>query len=140
MWSDSQIVLHWIDSTKQLSTFARNCVTEIQANVPNANWRYCPTLANPADRLSRGTTTHALMLSKLWEHGPEWLTSPSLWPSSELPILSPLLVAAATTTEFISTGPTQPDVGLHFVIAINRHSTLGKLLTVTAYAYPLLKT
>ena len=107
----------------------------IQTNVPNTNWRYCPTLENPADLFSRGTTTHALMLSELWQHGPEWLTSPSLWPSSELPTLSPLLVAAATATEFIPTGPTQPDVGLHCVIAINRHSTLGKLLTVTAYVY-----
>ena len=133
-------MLHWIDSTKQLPTFVQNHVAEIQANVPNVNWRYCPTLANPVDLLSRGTTTHALMSSKLWQHGPEWLTLPSLWPSSELPILSALLVAAATATEFKPTGPTQPDVGLHFVIAINRHSTLGKLLTVTAYAYPLLKT
>jgi len=81
MWSDSQIVLHWIGSTKQLPTFVQNRVAEIQANVPNANWRHCPTLANPADLLSRGTTTHALM-SKLWQHGPEWLTSTSLWPSS----------------------------------------------------------
>ena len=78
IWSDSQIVLHWIDSTKQLPNFVRNHVVEIQANVPNANWNYCPTLANPADLLSRGTTTQALMSSKLWQHGPEWLTSPSL--------------------------------------------------------------
>jgi len=104
MWSDSQIVLHCIDSTKQLPTFVRNCVAEIQTNVPNTNWRYCPTLANPAGLLSRGTTTHTLMSSKLWQHGPEWLTSPSLWPSSELPTLSPLLIAAAIATELIPTG------------------------------------
>ena len=38
----------------------------------------------------------------------------------------------------IPTGPTQPDVGL-FVIAINCHSTLGKLLTVTTYVYRFVK-
>ena len=73
------------------------------------------------------------MSSKLWQHGPDWLTTPSLWPSCEQPCLSPLLVAAATTTEFVPTGPNQPKVGLHCVISINRHSTLSKLLTVTAY-------
>ena len=133
IWSDSQIVLHWVNSTKRLPTFVRNRVTEIQRNLPKANWRYCPTQANPADLLSRGTTTQVLMSSKLWQHGPDWLTTPSLWPSCEQPCLSPLLVAAATTTEFVPTGPNQPKVGLHCVISINRHSTLSKLLTVTAY-------
>jgi len=101
MWSDSQIVLHWISSTKQLPTFVRNRVTEIQKNVPNANWRNCPTLTNPADLLSRGTTSQALMSSKVCQCGPDWLTTPSLWPSYEQPDLSPLFVAAATATEFV---------------------------------------
>ena len=56
IWSDSQIVLHWVSSTKQLPTFVRNRVAEIQTTLPNATWRYCPTQANPADLLSRGTT------------------------------------------------------------------------------------
>ena len=133
IWFDSQIVLHWVNSTKQLPTFVQNRVREIQRNIPNANWRYCPTLANPADLLSRGTSTQALMSSKLWQHGPDWLTTPSLWPSCEQPCPSPLLVAAATATEFVPTVPNQPDVGLHCVISINRYSTLSKLLTVTAY-------
>ena len=135
IWSDSQIVLHWVNGTKQLPTFdnVRNRVTEIQTNLPNANWRYCPTLANPADLLSRGTTTQALLSSRQWQHGPDWLTTPSLWPSCEQPNLPPLLVAAATATEFVPTPPNQLDVGLHCVISINRHSTLSKLLTVTAY-------
>ena len=133
IWSDSQIVLHWVNSTKQLPTFVRNRVTDIQTSLPNANWRYCPTLANPADLLSRGTTTQVLMSSKLWQHGPDWLTTPSLWPSCEQPCLSPLLVAAETATEFFPSVPDQPDVGLHCVISINRYSTLSKLLTATAH-------
>ena len=133
IWSDSQFVLHWVSSTKQLPTFVQNCVAEIQTNLPNANWRYCPTLANPADLFSRGTTTQALMSSKLWQHGPDWLTTPSLWPFCEQPCLSPLLVAAATATEFVPTVPNQPDIGLHCFISINRHNTLSKLLIETAY-------
>jgi len=45
----------------------------------------------------------------------------------------PLLVAAATVTEFVPETPTQPDVGIHCVVSINRHSILNKLLIVTAY-------
>jgi len=134
IWSDSQIVLHWVSSTKQLPTFVRNRVAEIQTTLPNATWRYCPTQANPADLLSRGTTIQSLMSSNLWQRGPDWLTKPTLWPSCELSSLSPLLVAAATATEFVPAAvPPQPVVGLHCVISINRHSTLSKLLTVTAY-------
>ena len=39
IWSDSQIVLHWVSSTKQLPTFVQNRVREIQTNLPNANWK-----------------------------------------------------------------------------------------------------
>ena len=131
IWSDSQIVLHWVNSTKQLPTFVRNRVSEMKTNLPDANWRYCPTLANPANLLSRGTTTQQLMSSKLWQHGPEWLTTPSLWPLCEQP--SPLLVAAVTASEFVPEVPPEPNVGIHCVVFINRHSTLNKLLTVTAY-------
>jgi len=86
IWSDSNIgnVLHWVNSSKQLLTFVRNRVNEIQTNLPNANWRYCPTLANPVDLLSRGTTTQLLMAPKVWQH-PDWLTTPSLWPCCEQP-------------------------------------------------------
>jgi len=72
MWSDSQIMLHWIKITKELPTFVRNCVAEIQTNILNADWRYCPTFANP-DLLSRGTTAQVFLSSKLWQHGPDWL-------------------------------------------------------------------
>ena len=73
------------------------------------------------------------MSSKLWQHGQDWLNTPPLWPSCKQPRLSPLLVAAATATEFVPSASDQPDVGLHCVISINPYSTLSKLLTVTAY-------
>ena len=73
------------------------------------------------------------MSSKLWQRGPDWVTTPSLWLSCEQACLSSLLVAAPTATEFVPTMPNQPDVGLHCVISISCHSTFSKLLTVTAY-------
>jgi len=40
-------------------------------------------LENPADLASRGAPAHALVESKLWWHGPAWLTEgESEWPNS----------------------------------------------------------
>ena len=35
---------------------------------------HVPTETNPADLLSRGSTTNKLKTS-IWQHGPEWLTT-----------------------------------------------------------------
>ena len=80
IWSDSQIVLHWVQSEKQLPAFVHHCVSEMKSQLPNASWRYCPKLENPADLLTRGTTLKLLKSSTLWQHGPSWLTSPDQWP------------------------------------------------------------
>ncbi|XP_065911194.1 uncharacterized protein [Dysidea avara] len=133
VWSDSQIVLHWVSSQKPLPTFVNRRITEMKSLLPNATWKYCPTAENPADLLSRGTTIDALMSSSLWNHGPKWLPDPSEWPSPQLLPIPPLVLAAAVETEFVPSKPTLPDTGLHCVISIKRYSTLRKLLAVTAY-------
>ena len=46
MWSDSQIVLHWIMSQKLLPVFVHHRTAEIQSLLPQANWGYCPTSEN----------------------------------------------------------------------------------------------
>ena len=135
IWSDSQIVLHWVKSQKELPAFVRHRVTEIQSSLPTAVWKYCPTLENPADLLTRGITTEALMSSSLWQNGPAWLTTPNNWPSFDQPNLPPLLVAAATASEFVPAEPDTPAVGIHCVVSLNRYSSLCKLLCVTAYVF-----
>lgn len=82
LWSDSQIVLHWLHSQKRLKQFVSNRVKEI--NIP---WHYCPTDDNPADLLTRGLTTVQLNLSQLWQHGPQWLIDVAqrpVWNYSEI--------------------------------------------------------
>ena len=135
IWSDSQIVLHWVKSQKQLPAFVRHRITEIQLTLPTAEWKYCPTLENPADLLTRGITTETLTSSSLWQNGPAWLTTPDRWPLFDQPPLPPLLVAAAVATDFVPADPATPTVGLHCVILLNRYSTLCKLLHVTAYVF-----
>ena len=42
------------------------------------NWNYVPLAENPADVGSRGGPTQE---SHVWWHGPEWLTTPEIWPT-----------------------------------------------------------
>ena len=56
-WSDSQIVLSWISSTKQLPQFVRTRVHKIKEITSSNTWRFCPTSMNPADLLTRGLDT-----------------------------------------------------------------------------------
>ena len=81
LWSDSQIVLHWISSTKQLKQFVANRVQEILKLFPTTIWSYCHTTDNAADLLTRGITPSQLASSQLWFQGPPWLTSESDWPT-----------------------------------------------------------
>ena len=75
LWSDSQIVLYWINSCKKLKPFVNTRVSEITNAFPATVWHYCPTSDNPADLLTRGITFQQLALSTTWKHGPTWLTS-----------------------------------------------------------------
>ena len=65
LWSDSQIVLYWIFSNKQLKPFVANRVQEINALFPCAQWGYCPTEDDAADLLTREITSTQLQLSHL---------------------------------------------------------------------------
>ena len=53
IWSDCQIVLHWVQSEKQLPAFVSHRANEMKPQLPAASWLYCPTLENPADLLTR---------------------------------------------------------------------------------------
>ncbi|MCG8044651.1 MAG: A17 family peptidase, partial [Candidatus Thiodiazotropha endolucinida] len=72
LWTDSQCVLHWINSNKTLSVFVRNRVKEIK-EYTDVLISYVPSKENPADIASRGTTTTKLLNCELWWNGPTWL-------------------------------------------------------------------
>ncbi|XP_064646772.1 uncharacterized protein LOC135499753 [Lineus longissimus] len=88
LWTDSQIVLHWIKGNKKLPLFVQNRVVEIRTF--QGKVQYCPTQDNPADLLTGGITTNSLIHSKLWWNGPVWLVHGD-WPISELSDASVLL-------------------------------------------------
>ena len=132
LWSDSQIVLHWLHSRKRLKQFVSNRVQEINNTFPNIPWHYCPTDDNLADLLTRGLTTVQLVSSQLWQHGPQWLideTHRPVWNHSE--ILHPQVDECAAE----DSRPTHSKVtwAIHNIIQASNYSTLSRLLRVTSY-------
>ena len=74
LWSDNQIVLHWISSpANRWLPFVANRVQKIQNLTKNCFWDYVNSKSNPADLISRGVTTNLLKTSELWWKGPDWL-------------------------------------------------------------------
>lgn len=72
MWTDSQCVLRWITSKKDLNVFVKNRIMEIQSH-KDINFMYVCSKENPADIATRGTSTKGLFANTLWWHGPDWL-------------------------------------------------------------------
>ena len=136
MWSDSEIVLHWLNSDKTLKQFVANRVQEIKQLVPATHWNYCPTKSNPADLLTRGINSKQLKSSNLWKDGPEWLLCKSRWPSwnaakvlhiNDIDHVNEEVVPVPKELTPLTTVP-----GIHQVIDISRYSTLNNSTSCSA--------
>lgn len=104
LWTDSTVVIGWIQAEVQLKVFVANRVTQIRDMTEIKMWRYVPTSDNPADLISRGVPVESILLSdSIWWCGPSWLQQDSTyWPNrfiltDELPELRPLKLALAAT-------------------------------------------
>lgn len=133
LWSDSQIVLHWLHSQKKLKQFISHRVKEIIQTFPATLWNYCPTGDNPADLLTRGINYEVLTRS-FWIQGPSWLTEESKWPKwSHAEILHLQSEPIHDENQPESTEVTPQPTGIHNVLMISNYSSLSRLLRVTAY-------
>ncbi|XP_015437077.1 PREDICTED: uncharacterized protein LOC107192365 [Dufourea novaeangliae] len=85
-WSDSTIVLHWINTAPYtLKPFIANRVTGIQQSSTYKQWRHVPSEHNAADYLSRGINPAEIKTHPSWYHGPHWLSqSEDTWPYNEI--------------------------------------------------------
>ena len=149
LWSDSQIVLHWLHSSKTLPQFISNRIQEIKGLFPPSTWRYCPTSDNPADLLTRGVSADQLQLSTIWLHGPHWLSSEWNWPTWE----SSTILVENHEEDLDDAFPPDPQVNppdqqvkptsnknfppsspsISNFMDLTKYSTLSKLLCVTSY-------
>ena len=157
IWSDSEIVLYWINSNRKLKQFVMHRINEMKGLFPVSTWNHCPTDQNPADLLTRGITTSQLQLSSLWNNGPTWLLQETQWPvwnplsTINLSLFetevfeSEVSETKANTTETpntASSGTNQKQtnsVDIHLIIDMSRYSSLEKLLMVTTYVYRFLQ-
>ena len=75
-WSDSTVVLYWLQGTETYKQFVANRVTKIQSH-EDVGWRYVPSGENPADMGSRGDQSNK---REPQLNGPKWLQDPDTWP------------------------------------------------------------
>jgi hypothetical protein len=73
IWTDSQCVIGWLQTTKKLPVFVSNRIREIKSYV-TTKISYVKSKENPADVATRGATIHDLRNNKLWWNGPHWLS------------------------------------------------------------------
>ena len=76
-WTDSTVVLHWLNRQGLYKQFVANRVTKILEK-EYIKWYYVPIKQNPADIGSRGS-----LLSKIpdiWWKGPSWIAENNEWP------------------------------------------------------------
>ncbi|XP_055690674.1 uncharacterized protein LOC129795249 [Lutzomyia longipalpis] len=126
-WTDSEIVLHWINSPpKDWKIFVSNRVRDIQNISDVKKWRHVPSTENPADIISRGATPKQLADSQLWWNGPTWLSQDSSsWP--------PPFTKHSLTNEEAAINLTNEENSNGFSQFVTAHSKYMRLLRVTAY-------
>ena len=118
-WTDSCVVLDWIQNQKKLKTFVAHRVNEIIQHTKPNQWNYVPTELNPADHGTRGLKPSDI--SSKWTKGPDFLLKPvKNWPSRRPANLD---MSICTATVVVS------QTGL---VDISRFSFWTRLLKTTA--------
>lgn len=75
LWTDSSIVISWINSQQLLKTHVANRITQVLDLTERQQWRHVSTHHNPADLVFRGVSVDLLAQNTLWWKGPEWLAN-----------------------------------------------------------------
>ncbi|XP_044591939.1 uncharacterized protein LOC123270068 [Cotesia glomerata] len=129
LWSDSTIVLHWIDTpAHRLKTFVSNRISEIQTLTSSCHWRHVSSQDNPADLISRGQLPSEFVEASIWFDGPLWLAKDiSLWPKGVLtPIVIPELKPIIPNTFCMK-------IEIKEFNLLEKYSSFNKLQRIIAY-------
>lgn len=126
LWSDSSIVIAWVQSKALFSAYISNRLARIlDVSSPN-QWHHVPTSENPADLISRGIDTALISQSKLWWHRPHWLAQKeNSWPNT---FQAPDALPESRTVKLVLAASGGPSPWL-----LEKYSSWSKLLRVTAF-------
>ncbi|XP_073942495.1 uncharacterized protein [Choristoneura fumiferana] len=86
VWTDSMVVLSWLQSTpNRWRTFVANRTAEITRVIDNNQWRHVQSADNPADIATRGIRASDLEACNIWWNGPVWLKQEIIYESTDIP-------------------------------------------------------
>ena len=129
LWSDSQIVLSWLNSKKKLPQFIAARVEKINNLTKMHTWGYCPSAKNPADLITRGMNGNTLIeKSTSWLQGPQWLSDEEKWPKKETLQLSELYIQHQEVKE-----ESKQEHDLLKSLGLEKHSNFGSLIRVLVF-------
>ena len=143
MWTDSTIVLQWLNSTSKLPIFIANRVCEILEHTSVDEVNHVASIDNPADAGTRGMSAEVLKSSS-WVRGPDFLRTKKFpfEPSTEVVNNIKLGIVTKETDETntslaASVTKSTKELPPH-LIPFDKYSSYQKLLRITAYALHLL--
>nr|CAI5825851.1 unnamed protein product [Callosobruchus analis] len=132
-FTDSEVVLRWLNTAFLKDIFVGNRVAQIKENIPETEWRYVEGSSNPADCLSRGLTPRQLVTHSIWKSGPAWTKLPkNEWPTNKW---SNLRISMPSEVLIVSN-----QVGTHPLLEmVERVSSWQKILRITVWVLRFLK-
>ena len=146
MWTDSTIVLQWINSTNKYPIFIANRVTEVLENTSIDQWNHVATCDNPADAGMRGLSAEVLQSSSC-VRGPDFLRTKHFLFVSTTDVVDNIKLGVVTKEQnddsisslaaSLTNPPGEQSINL---IPFDKYSSYQKLLRVTAYVLCLLPT
>ncbi|XP_049873640.1 uncharacterized protein LOC126372107 [Pectinophora gossypiella] len=138
MFSDSQVVLCWLKSNKNLKAYVQNRTNVIRSLTNDCNWYHIDGAFNPADCLSRGCDPAELASNTLWWNGPPQHSKPNYVPVESLVSCNHLLCSAPTydTREVgLSVTSTVPEIPEIILKYSSWNKTVRIMTWVLRFAY-----
>ena len=143
MWTDSTIVLQWINSNKH-PIFIANRVSEILENTSVDQWNHIATCDNPADAGTRVMSAEVLQSSS-WLRGPDFLRTEQFPFVPNTDVVDNIKLGVVTKEQdddsisslaaSVTKPPKEQSINL---IPFDKFISYQKLLRVTAYVLRLL--
>ena len=138
MWSDSLVVLCWLQRGQPKTIFAKNRIQKILAFIDKyeATWKYCPTEDNPADLLTRETNFPSFSNNPIWSEGPIWIKDSQYWPNwspTHIKLEEPEIVSNYVHHTSYQSLQVKNHGNLLEIIDVKRFSSLKKLIQTIVY-------